>query len=581
MAALDRLIPTPRHVEIDSIEIAAPPERVWQAVRHGDLGKSPLVRALFQLRTREATPTLRLDDLRSTPDEPGFQILSDDPPRSVAVGAIGQVWKLDIPFVHVASADELRAFDAPGQVKVAWAIDVEPIEGGSRVWVEVRVDATDDASWTKFRRYFHVIGPASRFIRRSVLVSLRRELGPAGDDGRPLPGDELMEARAQVTHAITIAAPPEAIWPWLLQMGCRRAGFYAIDLLDNGGEPSAREIHPELQRLKVGDRIPATPDGETSFEVLRIEPGRALVLGGLTDSDTSGSLPFASRDPARFWRATWAFLLDPIDAGHTRVLVRARASFSHGRLHLAWIRPVHHLMETVQLRRLRERAEGRLARDRLRDVAAGIGGAAIIAADFLTPFMRSTRSHWGLDEATASRTYPGDDIVPLPRWQWTHGIDIERACEEVWPWIAQIGADRAGFYSYQWLENVAGCGLRNAEAIHPEWELREGDALVLHPKMPPLRVVDVRPGRGLVASAPADEAAREEGRPWAAVTWAFLLEPLGAHRCRFVSRYRCATSDDLATRLSLGPTIVEPIGFAMDRRMLLGVKQRAEGQPSL
>jgi hypothetical protein len=60
------------------------------------------------------------------------------------------------------------------------------------------------------------------------------------------------------------------------------------------------------------------------------------------------------------------------------------------------------------------------------------------------------------------------------------------------------------------------------------------------------------------------------------VTWLFLLEPLDAERCRFISRYRCATSDDLATRLQYGPTLVEPIGFAMDRRMLLGIKQRAE-----
>jgi hypothetical protein len=581
MSSLDRLIPAPRHVEVDSVDVAAPPDRVWNEVRHGDLGRSPLVRALFRLRTREAAPALRLDALRSTAGEPGFQILSETPPSSVTAGAIGQVWKLDIPFVHVPDADAFRAFDAPGEVKVAWAIDLEAIDGGTRVWIEVRVDATDDDAWKKFRRYFHVIGPASRFIRRSLLSALRRELGPAGDETRALAGDERMDARAQSTHAITIAAPPEAIWPWLVQMGCRRGGFYAIDLVDNDGEPSAREIHPDLQDLAVGDVVPATPDGKGSFEVLRLEPGRALVLGALTDSETGTSLPFAAPDPDRFWRVTWSFVLEPVDAGHTRLVTRARASFSDGRLRLAWIRPVHHLMETVQLRRLRDRAEGRLARDRLRDVAEGLGGAAIIAADLLTPFLRPARSHWGLDEQAAQRAHPGDDLVPMPRWQWTHAIEIERSCARVWPWIAQLGADRAGFYSYQWLENLAGCALRNAEAIHPEWALREGDALVLHPKMPPLRVVSLEPERGLVAYAAPDERAREEGRPWAAVTWAFLLEPLGRDRCRLVSRYRCATSDDLATRLSLGPTVVEPIGFAMDRRMLFGVKERAERQPSL
>jgi hypothetical protein len=121
--------------------------------------------------------------------------------------------------------------------------------------------------------------------------------------------------------------------------------------------------------------------------------------------------------------------------------------------------------------------------------------------------------------------------------------------------------------------------LRNAEAIHAGWALGEGDSLSLHPKMPPLRVVSAVAGRGLVAYAPPDEVARSAGEPWASVTWAFLLEPLGPGRCRLISRYRCATSEHLATRLSLGSTFVEPIGFAMDRRMLLGVKQRAERQP--
>jgi hypothetical protein len=63
---------------------------------------------------------------------------------------------------------------------------------------------------------------------------------------------------------------------------------------------------------------------------------------------------------------------------------------------------------------------------------------------------------------------------------------------------------------------------------------------------------------------------------WVEVTWLFLVEPLGQERCRVISRYRCATSDDFATRLQFGPTLVEPVSFAMDRRMLQGIKARAE-----
>ncbi len=378
-----------------------------------------------------------------------------------------------------------------------------------------------------------------------------------------------------MTKGVTIRATPASIWPWLLQMGCRRGGFYAIDLLDNGGAPSAREVHPELQQLAVGQVIPATPDGADGFEVLAIEPLHVLVLGGLFDVDAGKQIAFASPRPARFWQITWAFVLEPLDGATTRLHVRARAAYTPSeRLHVAWIRPVHALMQSAQLRHLAERAEGRLVRDTLGDVGAGVAGAAIMVLAWLTPFLRSARNHWGLSADEASTPRPGDELVPDPRWSWTHAVEVQASPERVWPWVAQIGADRGGFYSYQWLENLAGCELRNAEAIHGEWAHQVGDDLVLHPKMPPLRVVSVVPGQSLVAFAAPDEPARAEGRPWASASWAFLVEPLGSGRCRVVSRFRVACSTDLATRLAQGPTLLEPVGFAMDRRMLLGIRDR-------
>ncbi|HXU80668.1 MAG TPA: hypothetical protein VN914_04685 [Polyangia bacterium] len=444
----------------------------------------------------------------------------------------------------------------------------------------MRVDATDDASWKRFRRYFRFIGPASRFIRRSALHSFARELGtPEGEEReRPLPGDELLpDAAAALDHGITIAARPEAIWPWLVQMGCQRAGFYSIDALDNAGVRSAREIHPELQRLAVGQILPARPDGSAGFEVLRIDPPRALVLGGLFDPDADRQLPFAAPRPARYWQVTWAFVLEPLDEHTTRLHVRARGAFPRsGRLHAAWIRPVHALMQTAQLRHLAARAEGRQPPDDWRDVLEGLGGAAAMAFALLTPFSRHGRIGWGLDPAQQSAARPGDELVPRPRWSWTHGIEIDAPAEEVWPWVAQIGSDRAGFYSHQWLENLAGGRLRNAEVIHPEWQLREGDGLILNPKAPPLKIARLEPGRCFVAFGPADEVARAAGKPWSTASWLFQVEPLGPGRCRLVSRVRAACSDDLATRLQAGPALLEPIGFVMDRRMLKGVKQRAE-----
>jgi len=114
----------------------------------------------------------------------------------------------------------------------------------------------------------------------------------------------------------------------------------------------------------------------------------------------------------------------------------------------------------------------------------------------------------------------------------------------------------------------------DADRIHPEWQAREGDPLVLHPAAPPLTIVEVADGRHLVAHGPADETARAAGRPWAAASWLLMAEPLGAERTRMVSRYRCACSDDMRTRLTMGPALLEPIGSTMDRRMLLGVAAR-------
>lgn len=597
MSALERVLPTPALREVDVIELAVPLARAWELLRHGDFGSSPLVRALFALRTiperlggRQAPELeLRVDGMKSSVDHPGFQILVDDVGQEVVVGAIGKVWHLEIPFAHVADADAFKAFSERGFVKVAWAIRLSAMgEHNTQVIIELRVDATDSDSWSKFRRYFTVIGPGSRFIRRSILSSLARKYGTpdSNEEQRSLPGDELLcDAGAQITHAVTIAATPAAIWPWLVQMGCGRAGFYAVDAVDNGGVRSAREIHPELQRLRIGDIIPATRNGDDGFEVLAIDRERALVLGGLHDADAKRQRAFATHRPEHFWHITWSFSLEPIGPTTTRLHVRARAAFpASGRVQAMWIKPIHHFMEAAQLRHLAARIERTVPVDDFRDVASGIGGAGVMAAAFLTPFLRGARNHWGIDAALASRTYPGDELIAEAAWSWTHGIEIDAPTSDVWPWIAQLGADRGGFYSYQWLENVAGCGLQNAEAIHPEWAVREGDDLVLHPKMPALRVVALEPGRFFVVHAPADAAARAAGKPWAQLTWLFFVEAIGEDKTRLVSRYRCATSDDFQSHVQFGPVFLEPIGFAMDRRMLLGVKARVESRrhkPSL
>lgn len=162
---------------------------------------------------------------------------------------------------------------------------------------------------------------------------------------RPLPGDDVVaEPTGGETRGITIDAPPEAVWPWLLQMGYGRAGWYSYDQLDQRGT-SAETIVPDWQTLAVGDIVPTHPGG--GFEVVAIEPGRALVLRSDTamvtaqaeaaktaasglETATAGvqaSGAVLSGMPQQF-SASWAFILEPQEGGRrTRLIERFRVWF--------------------------------------------------------------------------------------------------------------------------------------------------------------------------------------------------------------------------------------------------------------
>ena len=139
----------------------------------------------------------------------------------------------------------------------------------------------------------------------------------------PLPGDELVPAAAwQATRAITIAAPPESVWPWIVQMGhpTHRAGWYAPYWFDRVvwriRVRSSDVLRPELQDLAVGDRVPDSPDDSVGFTAARVEPPRVLVL-----HSTQHVLP-----PYEDLSFAWIFVLRPVASG-TRLLLRARTSF--------------------------------------------------------------------------------------------------------------------------------------------------------------------------------------------------------------------------------------------------------------
>jgi hypothetical protein len=126
-----------------------------------------------------------------------------------------------------------------------------------------------------------------------------------------LPGDDFFpQAQYRSTRAITVHAPPEVVWPWLVQVGCQRGGFYSNDLLDNLGHPSATTILPEYQHLQVGQWVPmspGTPSDRTALKVHSFEVGQWLLW----------SKPDSS----------WAWRLTPTTDGGTRLVTRIHAVY--------------------------------------------------------------------------------------------------------------------------------------------------------------------------------------------------------------------------------------------------------------
>lgn len=175
------------------------------------------------------------------------------------------------------------------------------------------------------------------------------------------PGDEIVAGgKRGGTMAITIDAPPSRVWPWLMQMGCDRGGWYSWDHLDNGGKPSAVNVQPKWQRVTVGDRWASVPSGRAWFMVAALEPARFLALR--TSLDVRGR-PFEPTGPRPrfYYDSVWCFLLRELPDGRTRLVVSGYATGRPSLLYalagvLFW-EPAHLVMQTRQLAELKWRAE--------------------------------------------------------------------------------------------------------------------------------------------------------------------------------------------------------------------------------
>ena len=195
---------------------------------------------------------------------------------------------------------------------------------------------------------------------------------------------------------------------------------------------------------------------------------------------------------------------------------------------------------------------------------AATAGASALAAYVLV--VRPWHLRWGATDEEMSERLPGDELVQSPDVEATRAVTIEAPLREVWPWLAQVGQDRGGFYSYSRLENLVGCRLRNADRIIPEFQqLKVGDGVRLHPKAPPLPVLVCEVPRALVLGS-------NTGSPG---TWGFYLREVGEGTTRLVVRGRGDWGGGVLNWLAKY-AFFEPAHFIMERKMLLGIKRRAQ-----
>ncbi len=207
---------------------------------------------------------------------------------------------------------------------------------------------------------------------------------------------------------------------------------------------------------------------------------------------------------------------------------------------------------------------------------AAAAGAVIGGAAAYLLVVRPWQLRWGTTNEERDATLDGDDLIPAPDLMATRAITVHALADQVWPWIAQLGQGRGGFYSYDALENLVGCHIHSADRVVPEWqEVKVGNQVKLHPEVA-LDVAVVEQGRALVLRG---------GVPMGTVpppydtTWAFVVREQPDGTTRLLVRERYAYTQRWAGFL------VEPVAvvaFVMTQRMLRGIRDRAErgGRPT-
>jgi hypothetical protein len=214
-----------------------------------------------------------------------------------------------------------------------------------------------------------------------------------------------------------------------------------------------------------------------------------------------------------------------------------------------------------------------------------VGAALTIAGTLLLrPLVRSRYAVWGATPDEVRMPMPCDELIASPRLTSTRAITIQAPANEVWAWMVQIGQGRGGLYSYERLENLAGCQMHNANQILPELQdLKIGDVVRLGPEgYPAFDVIAVQPPCVLALWGGPDVIHHPELRGLTSGSdvpvlwsWVFQLFPQGPGATRLVVRARLDFPEGFGNTM-MWKVATDPMHFNMERQMLRGLKKRAE-----
>jgi hypothetical protein len=207
---------------------------------------------------------------------------------------------------------------------------------------------------------------------------------------------------------------------------------------------------------------------------------------------------------------------------------------------------------------------------KIHTIVEGIYGVTLMGFFILlNPVLRRWHLKWGCIQEEATMVLPGDELVPEIKVDATHAITIHTPAATIWPWIVQIGADKGGFYSYDFLENLVGCQLKSVDRIIPEWQnLNKADSVSLHPKAPRIPVSICLPNQSLVLGQ----------------VWGFHLKPVDATTTRLLVRARGGYDPRIKNSVInflLWHVLYEPIHFIMEQKMMKSIKRLAENSPAI